>query len=566
MRILRIVAVVLLSPMLCMSTAFAVCVESPANTFTCNTSAPNPDLTGIQQNSNNNSLVVDMLPGSAIAVSGPSTQAIRLGSGSNQVTLTGAEASNTNGDGIAAGSGANIQIDVTDSKVSCEENCLTSNGTATSVINVTRSLVASLDNNGIQISGTGAAAIVVQDSVVLAGTQPANNFGIYAGQANDQATILNSHVAGYETDGPGNALVMSAGNDSVVLGDGAELTGIIDCGDRGNDSGGPDDSITFEMEVPNSELAGLQAELAGKGDDDSITINGRLYQWRDCENLIDDLSGGNTADTRATFKVTKVFADGNPNAEVDVTLSCTSGLPISQNKTLKNGESVTFVLTSFGYATADCEITEDGASGYTGEYDDGFTSSDESCVYNNVDPGDANECTITNTPAPVEVVFNKDWIIEGENQNGVDPSYRIDLHCNGGEVVGISPNGPDDGFGYEGDSWHAWWQSHSDADTTYTAHVIPWVYASTTCTVTETVYDDSVETSSDCGALYPGPSRGQSMVDEQGYFLIAVNEGFECTFTNTAFFEGIPTLSQYGMAILALLMLGVGFVGFRRLV
>jgi hypothetical protein len=32
------------------------------------------------------------------------------------------------------------------------------------------------------------------------------------------------------------------------------------------------------------------------------------------------------------------------------------------------------------------------------------------------------------------------------------------------------------------------------------------------------------------------------------------------------FFEGIPTLSQYGMAIMALLMLGVGFVGFRRFV
>jgi hypothetical protein len=37
-----------------------------------------------------------------------------------------------------------------------------------------------------------------------------------------------------------------------------------------------------------------------------------------------------------------------------------------------------------------------------------------------------------------------------------------------------------------------------------------------------------------------------------------------CTFTNTVFFEGIPTLSQYGLAIMALLMLGIGFMGFRR--
>jgi hypothetical protein len=39
-----------------------------------------------------------------------------------------------------------------------------------------------------------------------------------------------------------------------------------------------------------------------------------------------------------------------------------------------------------------------------------------------------------------------------------------------------------------------------------------------------------------------------------------------CTITATAFYEGIPTLGQYGLALMALLMLGVGFVGFRRFV
>jgi hypothetical protein len=42
--------------------------------------------------------------------------------------------------------------------------------------------------------------------------------------------------------------------------------------------------------------------------------------------------------------------------------------------------------------------------------------------------------------------------------------------------------------------------------------------------------------------------------------------GDSCTITNLVFFEGIPTLSEYGMAIMALLMLGVGLVGFRRFV
>ncbi|NNJ79124.1 MAG: IPTL-CTERM sorting domain-containing protein, partial [Xanthomonadales bacterium] len=39
-----------------------------------------------------------------------------------------------------------------------------------------------------------------------------------------------------------------------------------------------------------------------------------------------------------------------------------------------------------------------------------------------------------------------------------------------------------------------------------------------------------------------------------------------CDVEGTVFFEGIPTLSQYGMAIMVLLMLGVGFVGMRRFV
>jgi hypothetical protein len=39
-----------------------------------------------------------------------------------------------------------------------------------------------------------------------------------------------------------------------------------------------------------------------------------------------------------------------------------------------------------------------------------------------------------------------------------------------------------------------------------------------------------------------------------------------CDVEGTVFFEGIPTLSQYGLAIMALLMLGVGFVGMRRFV
>jgi hypothetical protein len=46
-----------------------------------------------------------------------------------------------------------------------------------------------------------------------------------------------------------------------------------------------------------------------------------------------------------------------------------------------------------------------------------------------------------------------------------------------------------------------------------------------------------------------------------------VGEGKKiCTIINTVFFEGVATLSQCGLAPMALLMLGIGFIGFRRFV
>ena len=69
------------------------------------------------------------------------------------------------------------------------------------------------------------------------------------------------------------------------------------------------------------------------------------------------------------------------------------------------------------------------------------------------------------------------------------------------------------------------------------------------CWVNEDVWDSSVEVDNNCNDLD-----------------VVIGDGDSCTITNTVWFEGIPTLSEYGMAILALLMLGVGFVGFRRFV
>ena len=72
----------------------------------------------------------------------------------------------------------------------------------------------------------------------------------------------------------------------------------------------------------------------------------------------------------------------------------------------------------------------------------------------------------------------------------------------------------------------------------------------TTCTVTENLVEGGIEVdSSDCQSV-----------------SVLVGGSAACTIVNTRLYEGIPTLSQYGLGVLALLMLGMGFVAVRRFV
>ena len=63
----------------------------------------------------------------------------------------------------------------------------------------------------------------------------------------------------------------------------------------------------------------------------------------------------------------------------------------------------------------------------------------------------------------------------------------------------------------------------------------------------QAIPDSGVETSNGCG-----PTNVASGSEEA------------CEITFSLFFEGIPTMNQWGMALMALLMLGIGFVGLRR--
>jgi hypothetical protein len=248
-------------------------------------------------------------------------------------------------------------------------------------------------------------------------------------------------------------------------------------------------------------------------------------------------------DTRATFAVTKTFADGNNVDEVTVSIDCNTGIILDQDKILEDGESVEFVVTDFTSGTLNCEITEtDGTDGYSAEYVSNGPDTSE-CAWTAITDGTAGTCDITNSPDAVEIIVTKEWIIVGEN-NDVDLEYSLRAKCS--NVFYDHSQQADVESGYWKKVGYA--NGEGPADDEFSFWVRPG-FPSSSCYVNENVDDSAIEIDNGCGDL-----------------TISAGEGTSCTIINTVFFEGIPTLSQYGMAIMALLMLGVGFVGFRRFV
>jgi hypothetical protein len=260
------------------------------------------------------------------------------------------------------------------------------------------------------------------------------------------------------------------------------------------------------------------------------------------------LPGMAWAQEDARFLVSKDFTDDN-NASIEVSISCNTGVPLTQSATITELSGVGFVVAGFDPAIGSCTVTEDGEAGYTGSYvANGGTASATSCVFSGGEGGNWAEgdqtCEITNAATPIRVTVFKVWNLEGAGGDDVDMYSSFEIESMG-EITGGSPcfdrpagNGNDYNcarLSLYGDDDGSVLVTPSDGGTT--------VY------ISEMNEDSSVEVSNNCGG---------SVTIEPG------DAATSCTFTNTVFFEGIPTLNQYGMAILVLLMLGVGFVGFRR--
>jgi hypothetical protein len=254
--------------------------------------------------------------------------------------------------------------------------------------------------------------------------------------------------------------------------------------------------------------------------------------------------------TRATFTVNKTFTDGNNTLPIRYDISCNTGVPLTQFQTAPAGVfAVEFVVEAFDQGQLDCRVWETEAAGYSANYvaeatifstESAVNSGDtQGCFFDAVDStayvsGDMNVCAIENSPNPVTISVTKDWVIDNlDTGDALNSDYNLALFCDDGEEFVFVDDVDATGTG----------------DQTFQFSVDPDWNGGTSCFVDEDVFDSAIDVDNDCGSLH-----------------VAINQGDSCTVTNTVFFEGIPTLSQYGMAIMALLMLGVGFVGFRRFV
>jgi hypothetical protein len=243
-------------------------------------------------------------------------------------------------------------------------------------------------------------------------------------------------------------------------------------------------------------------------------------------------------DGTARFNVTKTFSNGD-TSDVEVTLTCNGGIPLEQSFTISgDGPGVTFTVTNLPDVGADCEITESGGP-------DGYTNNADACSWTGVTSG-LQTCAITNTPEPSEFAVDIDF-------DGIeDPAIDLDWDL---EVVCTPAADAADDITFPGVTWNL--SGSGSYMNTFTFFAEP--EDGTDCTATLSGLSSAIEQDGACTIEEIAVGEADDPDTDE-------DETPTCSITATAFYEGIPTLSQYGLALMALLMLGVGFVGFRRFV
>ena len=250
------------------------------------------------------------------------------------------------------------------------------------------------------------------------------------------------------------------------------------------------------------------------------------------------------------FRVSKDFTDDNP-ADVTVQLTCNTGLPLQQVFNLADGEDVGFVVQNYEPGAMDCRVEEivSPGNGYTasylanmGEGEAGDArSEDDGCYFDAVVGGELL-CDITNSVDAVAVEVHKQWNIPVAGSD-IEQLADITIWCDA--VIEGGQLDPDSGYYYID-------FTGVEGDQTLTAMVTPEL-PNSNCWAVEGGQVSAVEASNECGDS-----------QQTAQLTVSAGNGDECTIVNTVFFEGIPTLGRTGLAILVMLMLGIGAVGFRR--
>lgn len=271
----------------------------------------------------------------------------------------------------------------------------------------------------------------------------------------------------------------------------------------------------------------------------------------------------------ATFTLDFDFDDGNPMAAM-AHYSCNGGLPIKDDQVVTDGNAINFVVTQAENPTAiDCRVWVDEIANYTSDHhcsncaDFDFDENNPDgtgCFFSSVQVGEQNTCYVNMDADDAILTINKEWDFVGNAGNTLDIDFEGRIRvctdssgvlvganqqngqwCTGCLVTGPGADSCD--FTFTGANWEG-----------------------NAVRIFEQNFDSAIEVDiSDCVKI--GPVRDGSNGSQGGRADDIFNgDTPECTIYNTVFFEGIPTLNQYGLAIMALLMLGVGFVGFRRFV
>lgn len=209
------------------------------------------------------------LPAGSSLTNTAGNDALSTAGGPDIVTVTGGAVTGVNADAVVlGGSGDTLTMD-SGTIVGDTGGIRGNNGVDNITIN--GGTVSSLVS-GPAITGNGGADNITINGGTINGAGNAIQGGSNADTINLNGGTINGDITA------------NGGGDNVTIGGNVVINGTI------NGNGGTD-TLSLALQVPASELAALQSELATKlPAGDSIIINGNTYTWTNFENISDDLS------------------------------------------------------------------------------------------------------------------------------------------------------------------------------------------------------------------------------------------------------------------------------------